>query len=675
MTNRLRLRALRLRVVTNAGELGRTVRFGSGLSILRADNTSGKSTALQAVVYALGLEGMLSPSQRVPLPHAMTDQIDVDGQPRTVEASWIDLEVENADGRVVTVRRGVVGADRDRRLVTVTEGAAISEGGNLSASDFFVRRQGAAQNEAGFHRFLAEFMGLTLPRVSTHDGGEVPLYLETVFPYYFVEQKHGWSGVQARIPTYLGIRDVGKRSAEYVLGLDVFARILLRQRLRSTMSELESDWQALCLKVSELAASSKLVIRNPAGRISSGIGEESLSPVVADGAAWVPISQAIEKLTKRLAESAGDVPSAGMASSQLEAELRYLERALREALAVAAALAEEEREARSYISQVDVRIDALREDLQRHLDSQVLESYGSTKSRDLIAEHICPTCHQELNDGADISKHSMSAAESIAFIRRQVATFQSMRDDHDRVLRAIAIRRTSLSAQVDQHRTEIRVARETLVSASSTPSVAAISRRLADEARVTDLRERREALMELRAELKRIAEEWSAQRERLRAAESGDLSHDDERKIAAVEASLRRQLAAYGFKSLRVDEIDIDRTTFRPTHDGFDLGFDLSASDMIRLIWAYLLSLLEVGKTSGNHAGLLLFDEPRQQDTAKTSFAALLGHASRIGESGAQVVFATSETRESLLEMLAGYEYELISLDPGEKLLLPLETI
>ncbi|TFV81470.1 hypothetical protein E4V99_10720 [Microbacterium sp. dk485] len=674
MTSGLRLRALRLRVTTSAGELGRTIRFGAGLSVLRADNTSGKSTALQAIVYALGLEGMLSPSQRVPLPHAMTDQIDVDGQPRQVEKSWIEIEVENADGRVVTVRRGVVGADRDRRLVTVTEGAAITENGSLPSSDFFVRRQGAAQNEAGFHRFLAEFMGLRLPRVSTHDGGEVPLYLETLFPYYFVEQKHGWSGVQARIPTYMGIRDVGKRSAEYVLGLDVFERTLLRQRLRSTMSELESDWQAACLKATELAANSKLVIRNPPGRISGGLGEASLIPVVAEGTAWIPITQAIETLTARLTETAGDVPSAGEAASHIEADLQFLEGALREALAVSAALAEEEREARTYISQVEARIDALREDLQRHLDSQVLESYGSAKSHDLIAEHVCPTCHQELNDGSDISRHAMSAAESITYIRRQVATFQSMRDDHERVLRAIAIRRTSLSAQVSQHRTDIRVARDTLVSASSTPSVAAISRRLSDQARVNELEERYAALMDLRTELERLARDWAVQRDRLHAAESGDLSRDDERKIEAVEATLRSQLAAYGFKSLRVEEIDIDRTTFRPTHDGFDLGFDLSASDMIRLIWAYLFSLLEVGQATGNHAGLLLFDEPRQQDTAKTSYGALLAHASRMGDKGAQIVFATSETRESLLQMLSGHHYELISLDPGEKLLLPIDN-
>lgn len=63
----------------------------------------------------------------------------------------------------------------------------------------------------------------------------------------------------------------------------------------------------------------------------------------------------------------------------------------------------------------------------------------------------------------------------------------------------------------------------------------------------------------------------------------------------------------------------------------------------------------------------------RQQDTARTSFAALLAHASEAGRSGAQVIFATSESHESLESMLTGRDHQLINLRPGEKLLSPVQ--
>ena len=120
------------------------------------------------------------------------------------------------------------------------------------------------------------------------------------------------------------------------------------------------------------------------------------------------------------------------------------------------------------------------------------------------------------------------------------------------------------------------------------------------------------------------------------------------------------------------DEIDIDRSPYRPTHEGFDLGFDLSASDMIRVIWAYLFGILDVGREeTGNHLGLLIFDEPRQQETARASYQALLANASTSGLGGAQIIFATSEPSQSLLTMLRDRDFNLIDLAPGEKLLQP----
>lgn len=119
--------------------------------------------------------------------------------------------------------------------------------------------------------------------------------------------------------------------------------------------------------------------------------------------------------------------------------------------------------------------------------------------------------------------------------------------------------------------------------------------------------------------------------------------------------------------------VDISEKTYRPVHEGFDLGFDLSASDMIRVIWAYLFSFMEVSReVAGNHPQLLVFDEPRQQEAARPSFEQLLRRAAMNGAQGSQVLFATSEEERGLGEMLQGLPHSMMSVPRGEKLIRPL---
>ena len=78
-------------------------------------------------------------------------------------------------------------------------------------------------------------------------------------------------------------------------------------------------------------------------------------------------------------------------------------------------------------------------------------------------------------------------------------------------------------------------------------------------------------------------------------------------------------------------------------------SFETSASDAIRLKWAYQLSLLELAdERKTNHPGLLIFDEPRQQSSSKVSFESLLKRASGSKGRKQQVIFSTSEDLETL---------------------------
>ena len=153
-----------------------------------------------------------------------------------------------------------------------------------------------------------------------------------------------------------------------------------------------------------------------------------------------------------------------------------------------------------------------------------------------------------------------------------------------------------------------------------------------------------------------------------------DLSQQDKKKVSDLEFSLTTQLAQYGFSSIEPSAVKISQENYRPTYEGFDLGFNLSASDMIRTIWAYLYGLLEVDRQhQTNHLGFLLLDEPRQQQADKVSFGEFAKRASNTSEFGQQVIFMTSEDENTVKSMLQTAKYQYRSF--AGKMIQPLEPL
>jgi len=195
----LRIKRLKLLVVTETEHYGADISFPDGLMLLRAENTSGKSTCLKAIVYALGLERMFGPANQPHLTPAMTSMIEDGDKEFPVLESQVFLEIRNAANNTLTLQRQVVGPpDRDWRLVTVWEGSVLGESTQIEGKGYYVRDPGAASRESGLHTRLADFMGWQLPDVLKYDGTLVPLYMECLLPLFYVEQRHGWSSIQAQ---------------------------------------------------------------------------------------------------------------------------------------------------------------------------------------------------------------------------------------------------------------------------------------------------------------------------------------------------------------------------------------------------------------------------------------------------------------------------------------------
>jgi len=248
------LRHLFLDVLTSDGRYGRRLDFGDGINIIRADNSMGKSTLMQSIIYGLGLEGMFGPSHDVPLAHATTEYLEHEHGKASVIESKIFLEVENSRNEFLTIKRTIKGAN-SQHLMTVIVGRALTGVNSAGArEDYFVREPFAAVSERGFHRRLAEFMGWELPNVPRYDDVDCPLYLEAVFPLLYVEQKLGWGKIPARYPTYLGIRDLARRTVEFLLGLDAYKIAIEKIAVQDEIGRIRAAWGTLRSQIGKVAA-------------------------------------------------------------------------------------------------------------------------------------------------------------------------------------------------------------------------------------------------------------------------------------------------------------------------------------------------------------------------------------------------------------------------------------
>lgn len=654
------IRQVRLRVVTTDGVYGADVALGPGLNVLRANNSAGKSTLTSSLVYALGLEGILGPQHAVPLPHAMTQSLQgEDGGSYPVLSSYVMVELARDDGEALTIRRSVVDEVADRHLVRTWQAPVLTAGVTAEATDYYVRQPGAAQEERGFHRFLANWFGWVLPEVPRYDGSFAPLYPEAIAPLFIVEQKRGWSGLQSQTPTYLQLRQVKERAREFVLGLDALATRARLQAAETRLSELRSTWKTQLANVEGfLSASGFASTGLPATPTFEWPPTPEPSLLALGDDTWRPIDAERTELAAMSQRAEQDVRGGRRADAVEQRELQRAEALLAELTAKAA-------QARNDLALEQQSLDVavategrLLVDRRRHNDLIRLRRLGSDVTDAPHADE-CPVCHQALgelllNITDDVA---LSVEETIEYVDAQIEMTRAVKSTSARSIADLNATLTALAQRASEVRSRIRATREDLVAPGEQPSVEAVQQML-------DLRRRVETLEKVEREwfgalekLRELVTEHVDLQSELRGLREGELSAADRAKLLRLEEALQQQLREYGFDSFDVSDIYIDRDNYVPTHDGYDLTFESSASDVIRTIWAFLLALLEVGLEGGNHPGFLLFDEPRQQMTAQMSFQELLNRAGAL-RSG-QVIFATSESPEQLASMLSGVPVRL----------------
>lgn len=676
------IRGVRLRATTNEGEYGFSFNFARTLTIIRAKNSSGKSTLFNSLLYGLGMEELVGGKNEKVLPYAVKEHIEYNGRQILVMASEVLLEIESRSGEVVTLRRAIRDTVRDPKLIEVFESAHVTEGQELGeARPTYVHDGGGAKRPEGFHRFLETFLGLNLPRVPTTNGGETKLYLQAVFAALAVEQKRGWTDYIANIPFY-GIRDARTKVVEFLLGMDVFETNAERNRLNTESIEIDADWRKVYNELRREANPFGAVIDGASATPSALFKEGEASVRKLFGSSSIPLTEHISQLRaehatlQKQAEQYHKVSGAEAIHSVTVAmdELQSLSLLHERATALHA-------EQRVSLKDYERLLKEANEDLERNNTAAKLRDLGA-KHDVATAIDKCPTCNQPVDDtllAGAVTGPQMDLATNIAYLNSQRRMLMRQIAGLKAGLQAAEVRVTELATRIASKRDLLTAMRGDVTSGAS-ESKAIVRRQVQIEVEIEALEKLQTKATELFRLLGQIALRLIANQTARSAMPREAYSTADIERIKHFQHYFRANAGSFGYESARIDEIEIGKDTLVPCLAQMelreirtDIKSDSSASDFVRLIWSYLLALHQTSATPsspGNHPGLLMFDEPGQHSMAVNSQHALLKQLA--SETDLQSIVAASfdEAEEVFRQATLGIQYTLIEWDG--KLLRPL---
>lgn len=669
---KLRINAFKITLVTDKGLYGTRALFDKGLNVIRAENTSGKSALMNGMLYALGLEILVGKRGKEATKPVMWSEGDYGGQRFKVQESFVEIEITNLSGEIVTIRRFVAG-NRDYRLIEVIHGPKLTgmQESQYRIEPFYVGTEGAAQRERGFHHFLAEFLNLELPYVKRFKGEDVPLYVECIAPLMFIEQIRGWSGIQATLPQNFGIRNVAKLAVEYILGLEVIENEKLRIRISEEANQIREDWRVLREIMLNIAS-------HVGGRLLKvPVNPTSILPEEPEIIISVNDREVISLDNLLVAKRLGITTSSneGIISipgyEHLEAKLNEKENTLFMAQSELSQLSSDINAEENELHKLRSRLEFIRTDIQRNRDIKRLRDYGFEKDLSLI-HGKCPTCNQAIQDSlVPTDSAVMGIEENISFLKTEAEATRLLISSEEEHLFRLRGTEITKSKELANLRKTIRDLRSDLL-VNQSYSVAAIREHIRIEEEIVELEQFRDEFEEQLVRIRDIAERWEKNRSMHSRLPKDYFSMNDKNKLNALSKCFSKNVQSFGYRSTGVADLRISEDNYRPVSDDFEVAYGASASDNIRMIWAYTLALLQVSLShDGKHWGVLLFDEPEQQKMSEVSSDALYKEISKMQKEEFQVIIATSAPEGVTNRRVAEITHKLLEF--GDKVLRPLE--
>jgi len=662
---------------TADGPYGLDIPISKGLFILRVENTHGKSTCINSIAYALGMEMALGQqTSKPPFPPSLLKSIQNEkGTEKTVISSYVMLEISNDRGQTVTLKRNILGADSDS-IITLYQSGINNISGN--GNNLFLHKEGDTTRELGFYSWLAEFIDWDLPLVPNNSGKETPLYPALLFPLFFVEQKKGWGSIQATTPFHFQISQAKKRAFEFIMDLDVNDIVKKKAKNKKLLDNALEEWKLLYVQLENSAIRLGGKVNGVNATPSAKFEPYKLDILLEYQEKWQSLATALEgsrgELTLHILKN--QPPTAQENNENRIKRIRELNSELLQKENKYESLSVELSFVQNQVEATQIRIENLVDDKRKYEDLKKVKSFQVLNDLPIL-NNECPTCGREYSDHSvelECSDELMTLEESLDFIKNQIATFKSVLHSYTTQLDIKTLELSNLESEIDHFAENISRLKQEVYSDSNVFDEEYLREKIKLENLVKNYEEALVNIADFRNEFDKLYVHYKELTRLRKGFPEHGFSTNDNKKLSALQKQVVKYLTEFGFSSFDPELLKISNDNYLPTREGFDLGFDTSASDGIRVIWSYLISLFSLRVTyKTNHPGILIFDEPRQQEANKLSFTGLLKGASQTSSTG-QIIFATSEEEEILEKALEGCKYTLLSFSPTEgKILRKLE--
>ncbi|AZE16531.1 hypothetical protein C4K09_2070 [Pseudomonas chlororaphis subsp. aureofaciens] len=694
------IKAIQIDIQTDKGPFGFHTTFNRNLNIIRGRNSAGKSTIVHAIMYAIGMEELLGAQNENALTYALKDYLEYEGIKHAIRSSKVTIEIENK-GQTITATRSVKEDGTSTKLIKIQECSGLTEHQTAPTLYKFLHDGGSAKIEEGFYTYFENFLDLKLPLVPKTNGKPEKLYLQYVFAAMMIEQKRGWTDYIANLP-YFGIRDARIKIVDFLVGTDVFETDAKRDILDQESKKIYEEWQilyrTLITETLKYGLQPSNISRTPSADLKTELVDfhktsegvtESLSEYRARKLSEHQLISL--KLTQQ-----SEIPTLEITQS-IEKYTNELERftvAYETCLGNLALL-------RVNINSNRLNTKQARDELVKNQAARKLINFGAALNL-TTAENACPACHQAIGDSlVDLhnSTPHMDIDTNIDYLSAQLRMLEREKGGIEQSIKEAEALKDQLAKNITTTKSALRALRSDLTSNSST-SKSGIRLQLQIEMELEELSKFEAYSDQTLDALVQLAKRFSDNQKSREQMPRAHYSAADFAKYRLFEQMFRANISAFDYHSAAIEDIEFNKENLLPYLAKIELreinernvpsetstvtrsndspkgkgniARESSASDFVRLIWSYLLSIYQTSAhptVNGNHLGVLLLDEPGQHSMATRSQRALFQLLS--SEKGLQSIVAASfdDSEATYQEATSNVEFKLIQL--GDKSISP----
>ncbi len=674
---KLFIKTFKISIVTPDKKFGTLLKFQDGLNVVRADKSSGKSACLNAILYALGLEKMLGHTGVSILKPVFKKEVLYEEKTHNVLESFVELEIRNSKNQFLTLKRQIVG-ETDTNIISVFEGAKLSSPHEQMYQEQIcvVESPDDDPEKISFSKKLADFLNWKLPLVSTYQGGETRLPLESIFSLIFIDQCQGWNFDQNRLPSNFSLQQPRQAAFEFMFNLDVSDISRKKRKLTQAIGELKNQWAEMEDFFQGMAVEAGGKLHN-FPRKPTITYDPHMPPLVmvSQKQSWVSLEKLVSSLKQEFSSMEGkSIPVFEPQHDQsVEAETHLLEKKY---TAEQMALTEirdnffDERENVKFLQEkvlalekdlnaIDKRVEE--EETEYELDAVFPDKYGllgEKKGRNFSGLNDSSAIIFSLKDKREKTEKQKLAAAIL------LEAAQSNLEETGRLFEQRSFKVSELRKRI-QHMKK------------NTPSDED-SQRL----EVRELLQRKEKIREFESlvgkidrktgEISRLSKRWKELLAEQATLRKEYHTQKDKQKLKKYLSLLIENLRSFGFSSADASKLKLSLETYCPGLEGMDIHYDLSASDRIRLSLGCVIALQQTQAFYPlNHPQISFIDEPAQQNISLEDKKSFYSRLQKLEPSASQILVATSEPIENMMLLVDTEETNL--MDFGAKLISSLD--